>query len=116
MAASFQLELEHLISSEASRSAILSSAAGADVPSLRTFLEILSGNGPEYDSDDIDYNALPCMCYHIDGEVLAEEASELTPSDRSPHSHANYLWEKAVRLQAQQVDLEAVEAELERQR
>ena len=33
---------------------ILSDAAGADIPSPRTFLEILSGNGPEYDSNNID--------------------------------------------------------------
>ena len=42
-AASFQLELEHLVSHEAPRSVILSSAVGTDVPSLRTFLEILIG-------------------------------------------------------------------------
>jgi hypothetical protein len=66
---SFQLELEHLINRDAPWSTILSGAAGTDVPSLRAFLEILSGNGLEYDSDDIDYNNPPCMCYHIDGEV-----------------------------------------------
>ena len=54
---------------------------GIDVPSLRAFLEILSGNGPEYDSDDIDYNALPRMCYHIDGEDPTKEAPRLTLSD-----------------------------------
>ena len=46
-AASFQLELEHLISREAPRSIILSDVAGTDVPSLRAFLEVLSGNGPQ---------------------------------------------------------------------
>jgi hypothetical protein len=91
VAASFQLELEHLISREASRSAILSGTVGTDVPLLCTFLEILSGNGLEYDSDDIDYNAPPRMCYHIDGEDLAEEAPELTPPDQSPRSHVAYL-------------------------
>jgi hypothetical protein len=73
------MELEHLISHEVPRSAILSGAAGTDIPSLRTFLEILLGNGPEYDSDDVDCYALPRLCYHIDDEVLAEEAPELTP-------------------------------------
>jgi hypothetical protein len=53
--ASFHLELEHLISHEVPRSAILSSATGAEVPSLHTFLEILSRNIPEYDSNIIDY-------------------------------------------------------------
>jgi hypothetical protein len=72
--------LEHLISREAPRGAILSDAAGTDVLSLRTFLEILLGNDLEYDSNDIDYHAPPCMCYHIDCEVLPEEASGLTPS------------------------------------
>ena len=66
---SFQLELEHLDSREALQSIILSDAAGTDVPSLRAFLEVLSGNGPEYDSDDIDYNAPPRMCYHNDSEA-----------------------------------------------
>jgi hypothetical protein len=85
------MELEHLISREASQSAILSGVAGTDVSSLCTFLEILSGSDSKYDSDDVDYSAPPRMCYHIDGEVLAEEASELTPPDQSPHSRAAYL-------------------------
>jgi hypothetical protein len=87
--------------------------AGTDVPSLRTFLEILSGNGLEY---DIDYNTPPCMCYHIDGEVLPDEAPRLTPPDQSPHSHMAYLQEKADRLQARQVNLEAAKVELKHQR
>jgi hypothetical protein len=81
MAASFQIELEHLISREVPRSPILSDAVGTDVLSLHTFLEILLGNDSEYDSDDIDYNAPPHICYHIDGEVLPEEAPELMPPD-----------------------------------
>jgi hypothetical protein len=55
--------------------------AGTDVPSLHTFLEILLGNGLEYDSDDIDYNGPPHIFYHIDGEVLPNEAPRLTPPD-----------------------------------
>ena len=73
------MELEHLISREAPWSAILSSVARTDVPLLRTFLEILSRDGPEYDSDDIDCYAPPRMCYHIDDEVLAKEAPRLMP-------------------------------------
>ena len=61
MVVSFQLDLEHLISCEAPRSVILSGVAGTDIPSLCAFLEILLGNGPEYNSDDIDCYALPCM-------------------------------------------------------
>ena len=99
-AASFQLELEHLISHEASWSIILSSAAGTDVPSLCAFLVVLSRNGPEYDSDDIDYDALPRMCYHVDGDDLAEEVPGLTPRYQSPHSRTAYLQEKADRLRA----------------
>jgi hypothetical protein len=49
------------------------------------------GNGPEYDSDDIDSYALARMCYYIDGEVLADEVPELTPLDLSPRSRVNYL-------------------------
>ena len=50
-------------------SIILSGIAGTDVPSLHAFLEVLSGDGPEYDSNDIDYNTPPRMCYHIDSEA-----------------------------------------------
>ena len=80
-AASFQLELEHLISHKAPWSAILYGAARTDVPSLCAFLEILLGNGPEYESDDIDYNAPPRMCYHIDGEAQPEDVPGLTLLD-----------------------------------
>jgi hypothetical protein len=73
------MELEHLISREALQSTILSRAVGTDVPSLHAFLKILLGNGLEYDFDDIDFCALPHMCYHINSEVLAEEAPGLTP-------------------------------------
>jgi hypothetical protein len=115
-AASFQPELEHLISHDVPRSAILSSTAGADISSLRTFLEILSGNNLEYDSDDIDCYTPSRMCYHTDGELLLEEVPGLMPPDQSPRSRAIYLQEKADRLRARQVDLEAAEAELECQR
>jgi hypothetical protein len=80
VATSFQLELDHLVSRDVPWSAILSSTTGADVPSLRTFLKVLSRNSPEYDSDDIDYYTLPRMCYYVNGEVLADEAPELTKS------------------------------------
>jgi hypothetical protein len=66
---------------------------------MRTFLKILSGNDPKYDSDNIDCYAPPRMCYHIDGEDPIEEAPELTPLDKSPRSHANYLREKVACLQ-----------------
>jgi hypothetical protein len=79
VATSFQLELEHLISLEVPRSTILSGVAWTNVPSLRAFLEILLGNNPEYDSNDIDYNDPSCMCYHIDSEIQPKEALRLTP-------------------------------------
>jgi hypothetical protein len=82
------------------QSAILSSTAGTDVPLLRTFLKILSVNSPEYDSDNIDCYAPPHMCYHIDGEDPIEEAPMLMLPDQSTRSRANYLREKAARLQA----------------
>jgi hypothetical protein len=91
VATSFQLGLEHLISHEAPWSAILSGVAGAKIRSLHTFLEILLGNGPEYDSNDIDCYAPPHMCYYIDSEVPADVAPELTPPDLSPRSRANYI-------------------------
>ena len=115
-AASFRLELEHLVSRETPQSTILFGAARTDVLSLCTFLEILSGNGLEYDSDDIDCYAPPRMCYYINGEVPTDEAPKLMPPDLSPRSHTNYLQEKADRLRARQVDLEATEAEIEHQR
>ena len=54
------------------------------------------------------------MCFHVDGDDLAEEAPRLMPLDLSPHSCVAYLQEKADRLHAHQVDLEAAEAELKR--
>jgi hypothetical protein len=42
---------------------------GTDIPSLCAFLKILLRKGSKYDSDDIDFNDPPRMCYHIDGEV-----------------------------------------------
>ena len=75
------MELKHLISHEAPRSAILSSTAGTDAPLLHAFLEILSRNDTGYDSDDINYHTPPCMCYHIDSEVLPEEVPRLTSPD-----------------------------------
>ena len=92
--------MEHLANCEAPWRAILFDNTGADVPSLRTFLEILSRKGPEYDSDDIDCYTMPCMCYHIDSEAQPEEALRLTPPDQRPHSRAPYLQEKADRLRA----------------
>jgi len=85
---SFQLELEHLVSREAPWSALLSGTAGVDIPSLRTYLKIPSGNSLEYNSDDIDCYAPPRMCYHINGEDTVEEAPELMPLDQSPYNHA----------------------------
>jgi hypothetical protein len=85
---------------------------GADVPSPCTFLEILSGNAPKYDSDIDHYTP----ANHINGDVSPEEAPELTPLDQSPYNDTIYPQEKADHLRAWQVDLEAVEAELERQR
>jgi len=80
---------------------------GTDIPSRCAFLEVLSGNGPKYDFDDIDCYAPPCMCFHIDIEDHVNDAPEL---------QVDYLREKAAHLQAWQVDLEATEAEPERQR
>ena len=45
------------------------------------FLEVLLGNGPLYDSDDIYYDAPPPLCYNVNGDDLAEEAPRLTPLD-----------------------------------
>jgi hypothetical protein len=87
---SFQLELEHLISHEVPWSTILSSTVGADVPSLRIFLEILLRNSPEYDSDDIGYYASAHMRYYTNGEVSTEKVPELTPPDQSPCSSTGY--------------------------
>jgi hypothetical protein len=70
----------------------------AGVPSLRAFLEILLGNGPEYDSDDINCYTPSCMCYHINGEDPPEEAPELTSQDQSPRCCMNYVYEKVAHL------------------
>jgi hypothetical protein len=81
VAASFQLELEHLISREAPRSIILSSVAGTDVPSLHAFLKVLSRNGQSMTSITSTTTPLPRMCYHINGDDLAKEVLRLTPLD-----------------------------------
>jgi hypothetical protein len=39
------------------------------------------GNEPKYDFNNIDYDAPPRMCYHIDGDDLAEEVPEPMPLD-----------------------------------
>lgn len=99
--ASFPLELEHLISQQAPQGAILSVAAGADVPTPCTFFQILFGNGLEYDSDDVDYYSLSYMCFHIDGDNPTDDAAELTLPDQSPRSHTDYTferWQPACRL------------------
>jgi hypothetical protein len=83
------LELDHIITREAPRSAILSGMAGTNVPSLRAFLEILLRNGSEYDSDDLDCYASPRMCFHIDGENPVVDAPELMMPDQSPSNHTN---------------------------
>lgn len=115
-ATSFQMELEHLIVREAAQSPILSSAAGTNVPSLRAFLESLSGEGPKYDSDSISFDASSCMFYHINGENDTDETARLTPPDLSPSPcHVAHLLEKD-HLRSWQRDLEAADAELECQR
>ena len=92
--------MEHLICRKVPQSIILSGVVGTDVSSLRTFLEVLSGNGQEYDSDDIDYNAPPRMCYHNDSKAQPKEALGLMAPDQSPRSYAAYLQEKVDRLRA----------------
>jgi hypothetical protein len=50
------------------RCAILSGEAGTNNSSLCTFLEILSGNGPEYDFDDVYYYSSTRECIYINGD------------------------------------------------
>jgi hypothetical protein len=87
--ASFQLELEHIVSREAPQSTILYGVVRTNVPSLCAFLEILLGNDPEYDSDDLDCYASPRLCFHIDDKNLVDDAPELMALDQSPSSRMN---------------------------
>lgn len=64
---------------------------GANVPFLRTFLDILLGNGPKYDSDDIDCYAPLHMRYRTNGECPIGRAPELMPSDQGPCSPMSCL-------------------------
>lgn len=65
---------------------------------MRILLEILSRNGMEYDSDDVDYYSSSCECFHINGGIPTDDAPELTPLDLShPLSCRGYLRKKAVR-------------------
>jgi hypothetical protein len=84
IAGSFQMELDHLISWDAPRGAILSGAACADITSLDTFHEILSGNGLEYDSDDIDYYCPSHECFHIDYDNPINDALSSRRRTRVP--------------------------------
>jgi hypothetical protein len=54
--------------------AILFGATGTNAPSLGVFLEILSGNGSEYNSDDVDYYSPSRECFHIDGDNPVDDA------------------------------------------
>ena len=56
-----------------------------------TLLEILSGNSPEYDSDDINYYTPSLMCCRAGGEAPIEKAPRLTPPNQSPHCPTSYL-------------------------
>jgi hypothetical protein len=82
------------------RGTILSGIAGIDISSLCTFLKILSGNGPKYDSNGVYYYSSSRECFHIDGDNLANDASEVMLLDQSPHSHTEYLCEKAACMQS----------------
>jgi hypothetical protein len=68
---------------------------GVDVPSLRNFLEILSGLRLKYDSDDAD--GFSPSCFIVD-KPAANTAPELTPTNMNPTSCAAYLKEKAEHL------------------
>lgn len=81
---SFQLELGQLTSREVPHSVILSGAVGIDVPSLRNFLEILSGLGPEYGSNDVIDFPLPHECFFIGDSAGTNTASELMSPNLSP--------------------------------
>jgi hypothetical protein len=96
----FYLILEHLVSREAPRGVILSGTAGTDVSSLCTFLKILSGVGPEYDSDEANGYSPGRKCFHIYGDQVINNNVKVTPPDLSLSSHATYLKEKAERLKA----------------
>lgn len=91
----FQLKLEHLVSREALHDVILSGASGTDVPSLRNFLEILSGLRPEYDSNDTGYFRPSRECFFIADGACIDTSPNLTPLDLSPTSPAAYHKEKA---------------------
>jgi hypothetical protein len=56
------------VSREEPRGVVLSSTVGTDVSSLCTFLKILSGVGPEYDSDEANCYSPGRKCFHIDGD------------------------------------------------
>lgn len=86
-----------------------------DVPSLCTFLEIFSGVDLEYDFDEVDdYSSARHTSFHLHWDKVADDDVEVMALDLSPTSHVAYLWEKAKRLKAWQIDLEAERADLER--
>jgi hypothetical protein len=94
VAASFQMELEHLISCEVPHNTILFGSAGTDIPSLRFFLEILSREGSDYDSNNIDHYASPRACFHTDSEAPYEGMPEPALLNQGSCSRMNCSPEK----------------------
>ena len=91
---------EHLINREALWSIILFGVAGTDVPSLHAFLEVISENGQEYDSDHAGNYSPLHECFLISDEHATDTASKLMPLDMSLTMSVAYLKEKVERLKA----------------
>lgn len=94
------MELEHLVIREVPQSPNLSSAAGADAPSLCAFLMTLKEVGPRGQSGDIRHDVMPLEHHHADAKAPTGGVPRLTVLDQSPNYRANLLREGVGRLQA----------------
>ena len=68
--------------------------AGTNVPSLHSFLEILSRFGHEYYSDETGDFLLSRECFFVGDGTLQLTLPELMPLDLSPTSCIAYLKDK----------------------
>lgn len=67
---------------------------------MRTFLEILLGVGPEYDSDKGSNYSPAHECFRVDGDQDPDDDIKVMPPDLSRTNHVAYLKEKAEDLKA----------------
>ena len=67
---------------------------------MHTFPELLSGADLEDDFDEVESYYPECECFHIEGDPVDNDGTNVAPSELTPSLRATYLQEKAERLKA----------------